>query len=56
MNAISVKATPIARTTIAPWPRRRVRPMLFQKALAISAAMPIIVVTTSSKRTSKFLM
>ena len=55
MNATSVKRTPIARTTSAPWPRSLIRPMLFQKALAIRAAMPIIVVTTRSNRTSKFL-
>ena len=51
-----VNTRPIASTISAPWPRIRMRPTPFQNALAISAAIPIIVATTRSKRTSKFLM
>jgi len=52
-NAISVKMMPIANTTsVARESRLRNRSAPFQYMLAIKAASPIIVVTTSSIRTS----
>ncbi len=52
-KAISVKMMPIAKTTrVARSSRLRKRSAPFQYMLAIKAASPIIVVTTSSMRTS----
>ena len=56
-NAMSVNMIPIANTTRIAWLLRlRKRSAPFQNALEIRAAIPIMVVTTRSSRTSKFLM